>query len=194
VVNSLASTIDADVVLYDCGPNIGPLNRVILLDCDFFAIPAAADLFSIRAIKTLGASLAEWISEWLTISELAPENVYLLPGKPKLLGYIPQRFRVYGHRPATDYASMFPRIERAVQEDVLAVLKRVDASLVTAASPPLKLGEAKDFGTLANASQQQGVPLDKVRAGTQEQRDTAQQAFDELVSAILLKMRAPAAR
>ena len=32
-------------VLYDAGPNIGALNRVILLDCDHFIIPAACDLF-----------------------------------------------------------------------------------------------------------------------------------------------------
>ena len=33
LANRLATTLDADFVFYDTGPNIGPLNRAILLDC-----------------------------------------------------------------------------------------------------------------------------------------------------------------
>ena len=188
VVNQLARQVNADIVFYDSGPNIGALNRTILLDCDYFAIPAAADLFSLRAIKTLGHTLAQWITEWGRISELAPDDLYLFPGRPKLLGYMPQRFKIYAGRPAVDYAAVFPRIERAVQEDVLAVLKRVDAALVAAASPPLRIGEIKEFGALANASQQQGVPIWRVNAGTPEQRAAALDAFNDLARAVLSKI------
>ena len=86
VVSAAAAEIGADLVLYDCGPNIGPLNRVVLLDSDFFAVPAAADLFSLRATKTLGHSLTEWISEWRTISELAPVGMDLPAGNAEALG------------------------------------------------------------------------------------------------------------
>ena len=40
---------DFDYVFYDTGPNIGPLNRVLLLDSDYFIVPVACDLFSVRA-------------------------------------------------------------------------------------------------------------------------------------------------
>jgi len=53
LVNNIASEYGADFVFYDSGPNIGSLNRIILLDCDYFIVPAACDLFSIRALKTL---------------------------------------------------------------------------------------------------------------------------------------------
>lgn len=184
LVNRASATMDADLVIFDSGPNIGALNRVILLDCEYFVIPAAADLFSLRAIKTLGHTLASWVKDWRTISELAPDGLYLLPGRPKLVGYIPQRFKVYGGRPAHDYATMFPRIERAIQEDVLAVLKRVAAPLGSAAASPLKLGEIKDFGTLANASQRQGVPMWLAEAGSQDQRTSARESFAELAEEI----------
>jgi cellulose biosynthesis protein BcsQ len=95
LVNEVAAANHADFVFYDSGPNIGPLNRVILLDCDYFIVPAACDSFSVRAFKTLGQTLADWIRDWSTAVSLAPDNVYLLPGKPKMIGYIPQRFRVY---------------------------------------------------------------------------------------------------
>src|ERR1700744_1187863 len=32
----VAKSLDADFIFYDTGPNIGPLNRAILLDCDYF--------------------------------------------------------------------------------------------------------------------------------------------------------------
>jgi cellulose biosynthesis protein BcsQ len=95
LVNEVSARHDIDFVFYDCGPNIGPLNRVILLDCDHFIVPAALDEFSVRALKTLGFSLETWIQTWDTILDLAPDGIYLLPGKPKFLGYIAQRFRVY---------------------------------------------------------------------------------------------------
>src|SRR5439155_15201801 len=60
VVDVSAKVVGADYVLYDVGPNIGPLNRSILLDCDFFIVPGACDHFSTRALKTLGQSIATW--------------------------------------------------------------------------------------------------------------------------------------
>jgi cellulose biosynthesis protein BcsQ len=86
LVNTICLRYGIDFVFYDSGPNIGPLNRIILLDCDFFIIPAACDLFSVRALKTLGRSLYSWISQWRTMSELAPADMYVLPGHPKFLG------------------------------------------------------------------------------------------------------------
>jgi len=85
-VNEVAAKIDADYVFYDSGPNIGPLNRVIVLDCDFLIVPVACDLFSLRALKTLGRTLVSWIRDWQTIADLAPEGITLLKGKPALMG------------------------------------------------------------------------------------------------------------
>jgi cellulose biosynthesis protein BcsQ len=70
-----AKVLDADFVFYDTGPNIGPLNRVILLGCDYFIVPGACDLFSVRALKTLGHTLADWIQDWETIVSRAPSVV-----------------------------------------------------------------------------------------------------------------------
>ena len=67
VVNQAAKQHAIDFVFYDAGPNIGPLNRIIMLDCDGFIVPAACDLFSLRALKTLGHTLVTWIEDWRTI-------------------------------------------------------------------------------------------------------------------------------
>ena len=57
LVNDICESKDTDYVFYDSGPNIGALNRSILLDCDYFAVPVSYDLFSVRALQTLGRSL-----------------------------------------------------------------------------------------------------------------------------------------
>src|SRR6266536_1658433 len=46
LVDDLAKATNADYIFFDAGPNIGPLNRAILLDCSHFIVPAACDLFS----------------------------------------------------------------------------------------------------------------------------------------------------
>lgn len=182
LVNHIAAEKAVDFVLYDSGPNIGPLNRVILLDCDAFIVPAACDSFSIRALKTLGQTLFDWVKDWSTILALAPDDVYLLPGKPTLIGYLPQRFRVYGGEVASDYSRYLPRIERHVGSDVAAVLREVDPKLAPLAFQS-RLGLIKDFGRLAAAAQEVGVPIWEV--GTPDERSKAKHAFRSVAEKII---------
>jgi cellulose biosynthesis protein BcsQ len=71
VAKLAADKVNADVILYDVGPNVGALNRAVLLDCDYFITPVAADLFSLRALTTVGHSVAKWIKDWTTVRGLA---------------------------------------------------------------------------------------------------------------------------
>jgi cellulose biosynthesis protein BcsQ len=182
LVNEIAEAYSIDYVFYDAGPNIGPLNRVVLLDCDSFIIPAGCDLFSIRALKTLGHTLVKWIREWETIVELAPDNMYLLPGTPAFIGYIPQRFRVYGAKPALDYAKYLPRIEKQIQSDIVALLGAIDPALVVA---PTQLGQIKDFGSLAAASQREGLPIYNTSTANADQRSEAHTSFESVAKKII---------
>lgn len=183
LVSELSSEKDIDFVFYDSGPNIGALNRVILLDCDYFIIPVACDLFSVRALKTLGRTLAAWISEWSMIASLAPDGTYLLPGDPKFLGYVPQNFSMYRGSVASQQASYLSLIDKSIRTDVVAVLRKVQPKFVPPASP--KLGEVKDFGSLVVASQREGRPIDSVSAGTTDQRSTARNTFRDIAKKII---------
>ena len=186
LVNAVTKDLSADFAFYDLGPNIGYLNRIIMLDCDYFIVPVAADLFSVRALKTLGRTLATWIREWSTIAQLAPTGTYLLPGAPTFLGYVPQSFRVYGGVPASHHLGYLARIDKSIQSDVINVLKALEPNLAPFSKAP-KLGEVKNFGSLVAASQQQGLPLSDVRAGTQYQKDEAREAFDQIANEIVTR-------
>jgi len=71
VADRVGRQVGANVCLYDVGPNVGALNRVVLLDCDYFITPVCADLFSLRALSTVGRAVAKWIRDWSTIRQLA---------------------------------------------------------------------------------------------------------------------------
>jgi cellulose biosynthesis protein BcsQ len=184
-VNGICVDQQIDYVFYDSGPNIGPLNRVILLDADYFIVPAACDLFSIRAFKTLGQSLVKWLRDWELIRSIAPDTAYMLPGKPHFLGYIAQRFRIYAGQPASAYAKYLPRIDRRVGSDIYAVLQELDASLVPQQRSDIKLGLVKDFGALVPTAQDQGVPIKDVSTATPAQRQEAKEAFEEIAKSIV---------
>jgi cellulose biosynthesis protein BcsQ len=189
LVSQTAGDLDIDIVFYDAGPNIGPLNRVILLDCDYFVVPAACDLFSIRALKTLGRTLVSWISDWQTILALVPTGTYFLPGSPRFLGYMPQRFKTYGGDISSSYARYLPRIARSIESDVVTVLGRLDSRLVVPDHGQYELGQVKDFGTIANASQLEGVPIRRVAAGNPDQREEARRVFLHLARTFLVLTR-----
>jgi cellulose biosynthesis protein BcsQ len=185
LVNSVAIDCNADYVFYDSGPNIGALNRAILLDCDHFIVPAACDIFSLRALKTLGQTLARWIVDWRAIANFAPDGTYLLPGRPKFMGYIPQRFRIYRGEVSQGYATLLPRIEKHISSDLVSVLRRVDPDLASDSMAFNKIGLIKDFGSLANAAQATGTAIFDADAGTPEQRADAKSAFVKIAENII---------
>lgn len=185
LVNQFAKRRHIDYVFYDTGPNIGPLNRVILLDCDWFIVPAACDLFSVRALKTLGMTLRSWIDDWQTIVSLAPDDTYLLPGKPRFLGYIPQRFRTYSGMMTTVSTQFFTDFKQKLSTDLLAQIRRTGMNLVKGSVAEARLGSVKDFASLVQLSQDQGKPLWKVRGGKQQLRDQAWSTFRGIAKKII---------
>lgn len=187
IVNQIARNEKIDYIFYDIGPNIGPLNRVILLDCDYFIVPAACDLFSVRALKTLGTSLYSWINEWQVISQLAPDNALMLPGKPVYLGYILQRFRMYGGTITTQFSSYASKLERSAHSDIAEVLRKIDKNLAKD-SLNQKLGQVKDFGSLVPLSQSQGRPFFDVDGGNVALKSEAKIEFNSIAKKIIARI------
>ena len=108
----------------------------------------------------MGLTLTSWITQWSLIANLAPEDMYLLPGMPKSLGATyPKGSRCTGEL-CQAFAGYLGRIERRIASDLIAPLRKISPSLASSSLDANKLGQVKDFGTIANASQQvQGVPM-----------------------------------
>ena len=189
LVTHVAAQRQIDLVFYDSGPNIGALNRAILLDCNFFIVPVAYDLFSLRALKTLGRTLVGWIQDWQTISDLAPEETYLLKGHPAFLGYIAEGFKVYAGAVAQQHSRFRSQIEKEIHSQIVSILRGLDPTLANGRLPEFRLGEIKHLGQLVPASQRQGQPVYSVDAGSPDQRDAAFEAFVSLAKRVEKRIR-----
>jgi len=185
LVTNMCRQRSYDFVFYDTGPNIGPLNRVLLLDSDFFIVPVACDLFSVRALSTLGQTLKKWIVDARTIASLAPDGAPLLPAKPQFLGYIPQRFKVYGQTMAHESAQYLRQIKRRMYENVASVMRELDPSLAPDPSIDPIVGQVKDFASLVQTAQREGVSLWQCSNPYAGQKDAARQAFKEIATRLI---------
>jgi hypothetical protein len=175
------------------------LNRTVLLDADYFALPVAADLFSLRALSTVGRSPVRWITDWATIRGIASDThrESLLHGRPVFLGYITSAYKVSSGRAATaphDYweAKIAPRIQRRV----VGPLEQVDGTLVPFESN--KVGAIKNFHSLAPQGQVRGLAIGKLRGhvnpGYYAQIDEAKAEFGHLAREVAKRMNIKASR
>lgn len=184
-VSAMVEKHEIDVVMYDTGPNVGPLNRVIVLDSDHLIVPVACDLFSVRALTTLGQSVKTWILDCQTLSTLAPSGEEMLPGAPRFMGYIPQQFKVYGQKMAETPSYYLKRVQKQIGSDVIGVLRKVDPALVAGVSADPKLGEVKNFSTLVQQAQKSGTALWHTDAGNVTHKKEAEIAFFEIAQSVL---------
>ena len=56
-LHGAAEKVAAHLILMDVGPNLGALNRAVLVTADHVVVPLAADLCSIRGLHNLGPTL-----------------------------------------------------------------------------------------------------------------------------------------
>jgi cellulose biosynthesis protein BcsQ len=160
VVTKAAQDSGVDVCLYDVGPNVGALNRAIILDCDAFVTPVAADLFSLRALSTVGRSIAKWITDWQAVRTMATpaDRRSLFAGKPNYLGYITSAFKVNtGRNAANPHAQWEALIAPRVRDRIARDLAAIDANLVPHGGN--KIGGIKNFHSLAPDAQRLGLPI-----------------------------------
>lgn len=180
VVSHLHAQSPYDYVFFDSGPNIGPLNRVLLMDSDYFVVPVACDLFSVRALATLGQAIGTWMKDADTINSIAPDDVPLLNARPALLGYIPQRFRMYGQAMAREASSYLRQIKNRIHDDVASVLRKHDKRLAPPRSQDPVLGQVRDLTSLVQVAQREGVPIWECSGGTPARRSAAKRCFGSI--------------
>lgn len=178
-VDEVGRRLSLDVAIYDVGPNIGPLNRSVVLDSDHLVVPVSCDLLSLRAIRTMSRVLASWILEWDLVAKLAPRETHIFRGRPAFVGYIPLRFRSYAGRMVSTHKDMLTRIGREFRGDFLKTLRRVGDD-VAPHSTRLMLGEVEDLGQLAAEAIRLGKPMSEARVPSDSVRRKADDTFTRI--------------
>ena len=127
IMQIAAQKINADIILVDIGPNLGAINRSVLIAADYVIIPMGADLFSLQGLKNLGPTLKDWknawelrLARWSTGTEKNDyPNLQLPEGKMQPLGYVCQQYGVRLDRPIRAYDKWIQKIPQVYREAVL---------------------------------------------------------------------------
>lgn len=193
VANNAGTEINADICFYDVGPNVGALNRAVLLDCDYFITPVAADLFSLRALSTVGRSVAKWITDWNTVRDLASleDKHRLFKGMPTYLGYIASAFKIKsGQNASNPHADWEKKIAPRVRDRIIKDLEAISSTLVPQGGN--KIGGVKHFHSLAPEAQRVGLAIGSLRGhvnpGHYSQVDEAAAQFLQITKEILKRI------
>lgn len=180
------------LLIYDVGPNVGPLNRTVLLSCDGFVTPVAPDLFSLRALTSVGAAIGKWIRDWRTVQMLAPgdRRKELLNGAPTYLGYIVSAFKAYGGSKSKPHEYWESKIAPRVKTRVVDVLRDTGAELVL--PPPYKIADVKHYQSLSALAQDNGLPFGwlsgYVNGGYNPEISAAKQLFSSVAKEMLSRI------
>ncbi|MEV4557713.1 AAA family ATPase [Kitasatospora sp. NPDC049285] len=111
IIQAAASSVNADIVLIDIGPNLGAINRAALLTADTVLMPLAADLFSLKGLRNLGPTLRNWRQDWRAlILPRVPGNISAPRALMQPLGYVIMQPEMRLDRPVKAYARWLERI------------------------------------------------------------------------------------
>lgn len=170
LITELAESVDADYAFVDLGPNVGALNRAVILGSDYLIVPMASDLFSIRALPSVGGSIDTWVKQWKTAKTVAPALNFTIPrGLPKILGYVSQQFNIYRGEATMAFGRWIEKMPRKVEDGLLAPLSQHgDGRGQTLADPARSLGpslgDLKNFHSLMPHAQSLRQAIFELRA------------------------------
>lgn len=155
-----AEKIKADLVLIDLGPNLGALNRTILGGSNYFIIPVAPDLFSIRGTENLGSKLVLWRKEWEQLNQSVSTDIILPQGKPSFLGYVTQQHNIRSNKEGmTQGWQLFGnKLEGAIKKNIVKKLQQYD-QVVNTNPEKYKLGQIPNLHSLIAYSLQARKPV-----------------------------------
>ena len=160
-IENWAGANHIDYVLIDVGPNLGALNRAVLLGCDYFIVPMVPDLFSIRGLSNIGTTFVKWMGEWSgAVSRFTTKPFKIQAGKPVFAGYLTAQFNIYRQRKTRAWAKWADIIPNKIKEDIVGKLTAVDKSLVIQLNGgQYYLGDMKNYHSLAPKSQDKLKPI-----------------------------------
>lgn len=175
-----AEKYNADFILLDMNPSLGPINQNLMMTSDFFIIPMMPDYFSVMATDSLASVLPKW-SAWAKQAQelnVLKDATYPFPNKtPKFLGMIVQKYRPRkGRTPSAAFQKWIDEIEQGVKTKLIPVLTKHDMVLPNDVYQKAghqidqPLLQIPDFNSLIALSQKHKAPVFQLTDEQLEQR------------------------
>lgn len=192
IIQLAITSYSADLVLIDMGPNLGSINRAVMISTDYVVIPLASDLFSVQGLRNLGPMLSKWRSQWQQRQNKHQSTDFKIPdGKMQPLGYISMLHAERTSRPTLAYQKWLARIPNVYQTEILQQDKVTN---VTVEHDPNRIGTLKHYHSLMPMAQEARKPIfflrpaDGVVGGHYYSVQDAYQDFNKLSQRILSRI------
>ena len=177
--------LSADWAVIDMGPNLGSINRAILIASDYVVFPLGPDLFSYQGLKNVGKFLNKWRNEWNERKNKKPEDIdFPLPeGNMQPIGYIMMRHSIRHDRPVKAYQRWMDKMPEAYKK------------CVTHETSDDLLAHLKDYRSLMPMAQEKTKPMFLLKPGDgaigshYQAVHICRQDFKELTENILSKIQ-----
>ncbi len=164
-----AEKIEADLILIDMSPSLGPLNQNLLMTSEFFVVPMSPDFFSLMAIDSLGRVLPRW-EKWREQAANNPilgQADYAFPDvRPKFVGTVIQKFRPRSAgAPARAFQDWIDKINKRVSTNLAPMLNQIQLMLEpgiykqAGIDQNFNLVQMGDFNSLIAKSQDCQTPI-----------------------------------
>jgi len=158
MMQNAAQATGTELILVDLGPNLGAINRSVLVSSDFLVVPLTPDLFSLQGLRNIGPTVREWRKEWEERRNRNPVKELKLPfGGIIPLGYVVMQHAVRADRPVKAYERWVSRIPEIYTEEVLGKeLSGLDAIFKDDSN---RLGLIKHYRSLMPMSMEAHKPM-----------------------------------
>jgi cellulose biosynthesis protein BcsQ len=164
ILQIAAMEIDAEIVLVDIGPNLGAINRSVLIATDYVVIPMGTDLFSLQGLKNLGPTLLNWKDSWArrldnwsqSREKKESPKLHLPEGKMLSIGYVCQQYGVRLNRPVRAYDKWARKIPMVYRK---AILNEEAVSEIRQENDPYCIAIIKHYRSLVPIAQEHRKPI-----------------------------------
>jgi cellulose biosynthesis protein BcsQ len=168
LLDATAAKYDAEYVVVDMSPSLGPLNQNLLMTGDYFIVPLHPDYFSAMALTSLAKTLPRW-KTWATTAysiEVLRDADYPFPEpKATFIGAIIQKYRPRKGRASHAFQHWIDQLVNGLRQDLVPNLEK--AKLLNADQFRTKSGldpwdpimEVADFNSLIALSQEHQLPV-----------------------------------
>lgn len=157
-----AQQTEARVVLVDVGPNLGAINRAVMIASDHVVVPLAPDLYSLQGLRNLGPTLEDWRQDWANHVASKPAAGLAAPAGQM----VPRGYVVLQHGTRVDrVVGAYDRWLRLVPGEYRrSVLRDQSGESPVAAEDPYCLGLLKHYHSLAPLAQEARKPIFLLRS------------------------------
>jgi len=159
-----AKRFEADLIVFDVGPNLGAINRAALIGSDHVVVPLGGDLFSLQGLRNLGPTLRNWREGWRTRRASWHQPAFELPaGEMAPIGYVAMRHGVRLTRPVKAYTRWLDQIPGAYRHSVLGEPAVSEHDVPPMIDDPHCLAMLKNYHSLMPLGQEARRPIFALR-------------------------------